>query len=260
LQILFVDESNPAPKIISSGSVRYFVLAGIAVPELNWHSLAKALDNIKKRYKIEGEVKWRFFAANNNNKKNPLRHLSKEDRDRAREEMFAALRTRHHVRCMAVVASVQDAFNQPYVKDDDDLYFYCLKILTERFQYRIQDVNKEYGITRHGIVVLDGRDPGKDMKIREMHHRIVTGNKEFASKYANFCEGLFIAASHLSPGTQFADLIAGATLHYFSTGNRRWLDAALPAFRRSRDGRLEGHGLMFFPGPKWTENERRGVT
>jgi hypothetical protein len=259
MQMLFVDESSPAPKQPSRRCHPYFVLAGLAVPELNWHSLARTLANIKRRAGVNGEIKWRYFAEKNNEPQNPMRGFSKAQRDAVREEMFAALRTRHHIRCIAVVASIQDAFKLPYVNSDDDLYFYCLKILTERFQYRIQDVNREYRITRHGIIILDGRDPAKDAKIRELHDRIVTNNTQFSSDYPNIIEGLMIAASHLSPGTQFVDSIAGAVRQYFSSGNRQWFDKVLPVFRRNGGGKVEGHGLCFFPHPDWAENERRRV-
>jgi hypothetical protein len=249
MQMLFVDESSPAPKQPSRRCHPYFVLAGLAVPELNWHSLARTLANIKRRAGVNGEIKWRYFAEKNNEPQNPMRGFSKAQRDAVREEMFAALRTRHHVRCMAVVASIQDAFKLPYVNSDDDLYFYCLKILTERFQYRIQDVNREYGITWHGIIILDGRDPAKDGKIRELHDRIVTNNTEFSSNYPNIIEGLMITASHLSPGTQFVDSIAGATHHYFSTGNRYWFDMVLPVCRRNDRGRVEGTASASFLMP-----------
>ena len=55
MQLLFVDESNPAPKFLGARSARYFVLAGVAVPELNWHSLARTLGNIKRQWDINGE-------------------------------------------------------------------------------------------------------------------------------------------------------------------------------------------------------------
>lgn len=259
MQILFVDESNPAPAQITRSSKRYFVLGGVAVPELNWHSLSRTLNNIKSHRGIRGEVKWRYFSPHNNDRDNPMRHLNKLERDEVREDMFAALRTRHHICSLAVVASVHDALQLPYVNNDDDLYFYCLKILTERFQYRIQEVNREYNINRHGIVVIDGRDPGKDDKIREMHDRLVTQQSAFSSDYNNLVEGLFIAASHLSPGTQFADLIAGATHHYFSRGFKHWLERGLPTFRQSEDGRVEGRGIAFFPNTEWKIDPRRRV-
>lgn len=259
MHLLFVDEACPPPASLTKNSPRYFVLAGVAVPELNWHSLTKTLNNIKSRHGIVGELKWRHFSANNQKQDNPLRHLSKTERDGVRASVFSALRTRHHVKTLAVVSSIQDAFDLPYVNNDDDLYFYCLKVLTERFQYRIQDINKEYGISRHGIVIIDSRDPAKDKKIREMHDRLVTQETLFSSTYQNLIEGLFITASHLSPGIQMADLIAGATNHFYSRGYKHWMECALPSFRKSAGGKIEGFGVMFFPNTPWKHNERRRV-
>ena len=259
MQILFVDESNPAPKKPSKKGRKYFTLAGVAVPELNWHSLTRTLNNIKSQKNINGEIKWRYFSPANKDANNPLLHLTRPELDEVRSAIFAALRTRKHISCMAVVASIQDAFQLPYVNNDDDLYFYCLKLLTERFQYRIQDVNRMYNINRHGIVVIDGRDPAKDDLVRHMHDRLVNQDSSFSSHYANIVEGLFIAASHLSPGVQFADMVAGATNHYFSGGYKHWLECALPAFRKSEDGKFEGRGIAFFPHTEWKINARRRV-
>lgn len=259
MQILFIDESNPAPAQPSKNGKQFFVLAGVSIPELDWHSLTKSLNNIKAEKGLEGEIKWRFFSHRNISEDNPMRLLSKEQRDEIRDNLLSALNSHHHVSCMAVVASIQDAFQLPYVNNDDDLYYYCLKILTERFQYRIQDTNRKHGITRHGMIVIDGRDPAKDNFIREMHDRLVTQDKKFTATYENIVEGLFIGASHLSPGIQFADLIAGATYHYFASDYKHWLERSLPSFRTGPRNQYEGYGIMFFPNSKWSINQRRRV-
>jgi hypothetical protein len=257
MQILFADDSRPPPDAPKRDH-KYFVLAGLAVPELNWHSLSRVLLNIKKRDDIKGEIKWRYFSPSNRDASNPIRDFPMGRRDRIRADIYKSLLTRSHICTLAVVVSIDDAYDLPYVKNGEDIYFYAYKILTERFQYRIQDVNRKYNINRHGIVVCDARDSAKDMTIRHLHDRLVTDNSRFSSDYKNLIEGLFIAPSHLSVGIQYADMIAGATYHYFSQGHRRWFDTIKPTFRCNDTGKIEGYGVSFFP-QTWKRNLRRGV-
>jgi chromosome condensin MukBEF complex kleisin-like MukF subunit len=49
-----------------------------------------------------------------------------------------------------------------YVKSADDLYWYSYKMLTERFQYYLQDLERVVGQKLNGMVVCDHRGPKDD--------------------------------------------------------------------------------------------------
>lgn len=62
MQLLFVDESGTPPPPEKHGDTPFFVLGGLVVPEDFWSKLAADLDRMKQHFRIEGEIKWRYFA------------------------------------------------------------------------------------------------------------------------------------------------------------------------------------------------------
>src|SRR5690606_4571137 len=96
------------------------------------------------------------------------------------------------------------------VNTQDDIYFKTYKVVTERFQYFLQDVSRTSGRTTLGIIVADHRGKGDDQKMRQQHQRLVGTTNPYSSNYLNLIEGLFLAPSHMSVGIQFADMVAGA--------------------------------------------------
>lgn len=61
VHILFIDESGtaPNPKKVKN---KYFVIGGIIIPEAKWRKLSDLLQGLKIRRKLRGELKWRYFA------------------------------------------------------------------------------------------------------------------------------------------------------------------------------------------------------
>ena len=49
------------------------------------------LMGIKIRRKIRGEIKWRYFAPNNDDARNPMRGMPPPERDAIREEVYKLL-------------------------------------------------------------------------------------------------------------------------------------------------------------------------
>lgn len=120
-------------------------------------------------------------------------------------------------------------------------------MLTERFQYYLQDLERVVGQKLNGIVVCDHRGPKDDTRLRELHHKLVNGKGGVISSYGNMVEGLFIAPSHLSVGIQFADMVAGAVFRAFRAKDTRFADQIQESFRTSPAGVIEGFGLVKFP-------------
>src|SRR5687768_15788660 len=97
MQILFMDESGTPPADGRSGA-RYFVLGGVVIPESAWHRIRDNLYGMKIRRKVRGELKWRYFAASNEDSRNPLRNLSQTERDEIRTELYKILCQERDVR------------------------------------------------------------------------------------------------------------------------------------------------------------------
>ena len=224
-----------------------FVLGGIVIPEDVWGKIAVDLRRLKLKYKIEGEIKWRYFAPSKGGKTHSLSHLDASEKDSLRAELYETIRSYRSIRLICVVTEVEEAYQLRYITTPNDLYWYAYKQLTERFQYYLQDLERTVGQRVNGIVVCDNRAPQDDDRLRELHHRLLTGDRENFSLYSNLIEGLFIAPSHLSVGIQLADMVAGAVFRQFNVGDGRFYSQIEASLRRSPVGKIEGYGIVRFP-------------
>lgn len=253
MYLCFVDESGTPPKPGATKPRPYFVMAGVIMHEAQWHGIADEFKRLKLRpeFRVFGEVKWRFFGPENQDPKNPVRKLDQAARDAFRTQMFEILTRRKSIRIIACVASVASAYRLGYVNDEDDLYHYTYKPVSERFQYFLQDISRAVGDQQLGIVVCDHRGKKQDDMLRRQHHKMVEGNSDFFSTYDNYIETIFLTPSHLSVGIQFADMVAGAIGRKFNSKDSLFYDQLASAFRASPSGRVDGYGLVKFPTSGW---------
>ena len=244
MHILFVDESGTPPERAKASTQPYFVLGGIVIPEDIWAKMAGDLARLKTQFKIDGEIKWRYFAPDRGGKQHALTHLSAPEREDLRTQIYQVIGKYKAVRLICVVTQTEIAYQQPYIATGDDLYWYSYKQLTERFQYYLQDLERTVGQKLNGIVVCDHRAPKDDERLRELHHKLLKSAKSTISSYGNMVEGLFIAPSHLSVGIQFADMVAGAVFRAYKAKDKRFAEQIKSAFRSSPSGKIDGYGLV----------------
>jgi hypothetical protein len=156
MHILFIDESGTPPKPTKLDG-RYFVVGGVIIPESAWHRVRDAMLGLKTRYKIRGELKWRYFAPTNDHERNPMRKLVQEDRDKIRMELYRLICANGAIKSMAAICSVAVAYGTPSCNTQDDIYHLTYKVVSERFQYYLQDISRVSGRKEFGIVVGDLR-------------------------------------------------------------------------------------------------------
>lgn len=223
------------------------MVGGIIIPETSWHRMRDGLMGIKIRRKIRGEFKWRYFAPNNEDARNPMRNLPQDERNVIREEIYRLIGSENAVRTLACVASRSAAYAMASVSTQEDLYQGTFKPVTERFQYHLQDIGKVTGRREFGIVVGDHRGAGDDRRLRGHHEKLLHSSSDFTSKYANLVEGLFLHPSNLSVGIQLADMVAGAVWRKFERKDDKYYNLLEPSLRRSKDGVVNGYGLVKYP-------------
>lgn len=252
MQILFIDESGTPPPPDKIENTPFFVLGGIVIPEDVWPKLSKDLTHLKEQAGIEGEIKWRYFAPSRPGaKQNPLSHMSAEQKESVRTKLYDLIGKYKSIKLICAVVNVRLAYGLPYVNTADDLYWYSYKQITERFQYYLQDLERVVGHRIYGIIVCDNRAPKDDERLRELHHRMLTKQRDTTSNYANLIEGLFIAPSHLSVGVQLADMVAGAVFRAKKANDPRFFSQIRGSFRVSPSGKIEGYGVVKFPRGNW---------
>lgn len=248
MHLCFIDESGSPPKPGKVGNRPYFVIAGLIMHEAQWHGVADEVRKLKARFKVDGEIKWRYFGPDNTDPDNSVKHLSASDKDAFREALFDILTKRKSVKIIACLADCAAAYETGYVADEEDLYHYAYKPVSERFQYFLQDVSRIVGDKQFGIIVADHRGKKQDEGFRRHHHRLVDNNDRFVSSYENYVETLFLTPSHHSVGIQLADMVAGSIGRAMNTGETRFARLIKPALRTSPKGKIWGFGLVRFPG------------
>lgn len=218
MQLLFLDESGQITPQNKNHS-KYFVIGGVSISENHWHALYKNLNQIKKEYKIDSEIKWRYFSPNNNDEKNGLKHLIFEQKNEVRDKIYELIFNYPSIKIFSVVLNIKEIYKLPNINNTDDLYWYGYKQIIEHFQDHLQRLSIETGITINGVVIIDNRLPCNDDKLRNLHSKL---DKEI--KFKNLIEGLFVAPSHLSTGIQFADMVTGAIYRKFEQNDDKYFN------------------------------------
>lgn len=249
MYLCFIDESQTPPNPGQEGRAPYFVIAGVIIHEAQWHGISADLEALKARpeFNIVGEIKWRFFGPTNVDPANSVAHLDQRNRDAFREAFYRILTKRKAVKIVCTVTDVQAAYALRYVENQEDLYLYTYKGVSERFQYFLQDMSRTIGADQLGLIVADHRSKAQDQKLTERHHELVEQDAPVFSTYGNYIETLFLTPSHNSVGIQFADMVAGAIGRRFNATDGLYFDQLADAFRKSPQGRVEGYGIVRFP-------------
>ena len=246
MHLCFMDESG-TPAKLGRASPRFFVIAGVIIPEDTWHVVREKFVGLKREKHYRGEVKWRYFAPNNTDTDNPMADWEQERRNEFRNRVFKIIADQRSIKLVACVCKCNSAYNLPSINTQDDIYFRTYKPVTERFQYFLQDMSKEIGSKISGIIVADHRGSHDDTKMRIQHERLVRDSGKYTSTYTHFVEGLFFSPSHLSVGVQLADMVAGATWRKFEREDDTFFDQIKRSFRCKANGDIDGYGLVQFP-------------
>jgi hypothetical protein len=248
--MFFLDESGTPPKGLPCKD-RYFVIGGLVIPDGAWHKLRDAVQGMKIRRKLRGELKWRYFSGSNNDDKNPMRLFSQEQRNEIRSELYGIICAIKSIKAMACVSCIEAAFAMPTCCSSDELYHYTYKPMSERFQYHLQDLTRAIGRMETGIIVADPRGAVADQRFRGAHELLIKRAGDFTSNYAHLIESLFFQPSDLSLGVQLADMVAGAVWRKYEKGDETFYRQIETAFRTSPKGVIDGYGIVKFPKRGW---------
>lgn len=250
MQMFFLDESGTPPSPTGHRD-RYFVIGGLAIPDGVWHNVRDLFHGMKVRRKLNGEIKWRYFTAHNNEDANPMKGLTQAQRNEIRAEVYQIICATKSIKSMACVACIDAAYNMQSVTCSDDLYHFTYKPISERFQYYLQDITKIVGRLETGIIVADHRGSKPDATFRRAHERLLRSKADFTSSYQNLVESLFFLPSDISVGIQLADMVAGAVWRKFEKNDDFCYKLLEPSIRKSPSGDVNGYGIIRFPTGTW---------
>jgi len=242
VHLFFIDESGSLSPIGKQGPEDKFVLGGIIISESTWFNIDTDLKQLRKKYNVTGEIKWRYFFAHKD-KPTPLSHLSPEPKEQFRTDLFRIISQYKSIKIISAIADVNQCYQHSHINSDDDLYWFAYKRLTERFQYYLQDLSREAGSKMNGIVICDHRERKQDKRLQNMHYKMMHGKEEYTSNFENILEGVFIVPSHFSTGIQLADMVAGSIYRWFAKNDDRYYKQIYSRIRKSPNGKVEGYGI-----------------
>lgn len=251
MHLCFVDESG-TPAKLGRENPRFFVFGGIVIPEERWHGVRQKLIGLKRSKKYRGEVKWRYFAPRNSDEANPMKDWSVERKNSFRRDIFKIITDVKSIKLIVGVCDASSAYQLASVNEQEDIYFRTYKVVTERFQYLLQDISSDVGRFTSGIIISDQRNGHEDNKMRIRHERLIRETNEYTSTYTNFIESIFLAPSHMSVGIQLADMVAGAAWRFFEYTDDSWISLIRTSFRANSAGEIDGYGVARFPKRDWT--------
>lgn len=243
--MLFIDESGKVP-LPERMKHDFYVIGGVIIPDSKWMQVAKKLKRIMDSYKVRGEVKWRWFSPNDRSKDSSLSHLDIDQKNALRDEIFHIISADRSIKVIAAASFAPEAYKKEDINTTDDLYLYTYKPVTERFQYYLQDTQRETGHPTYGIIICDHRNPHEDKRLLRMHQKLLNGQFNYSSSYKNLVEGLFVAPSHYSVGIQLADMVAGAIYRKVARQDESHFTKIQNSIR-NKEGHYLGYGLVIQP-------------
>lgn len=237
--LCFMDESGTPPSRPNPRKP-YFTLGAVVIKVTDWHELYNKVLGFRLRHHLRGELKWRFYSPHNNSADNPMLHMSPAER-KALSQEFARLIADAPVTVIACVVDVEQAFEFQSVSNQQQLYHFTYKPITERFQYFLQDND---GL---GIIVADHRGRDSDKMLRAHHATLTNNSKDTRSRYDRLIEGLFLQDSEHSIGIQIADFVAGSIHRAYAARDGSHASAIKAKIRTDASGEILGRGLILHP-------------
>jgi hypothetical protein len=249
MHLCFMDESGHVPSRGKSEIVPYFVIAGLIIPETQWRDIAAEFERIKAlpAFRVTGEIKWRYFGAENDDEKNGLKHLGQGARNALRRQLFGLITARRACRIVATKTEMKKAWELGYIKEKADVYHYTYKQTLERFEYFLQDITRLTGSHHLGMVICDHRGRDDDRVLREYHATMTERFSQFTSEFKHLVERVMLTESHHSVGIQLADLCAGAIGRAYNHADAQWMDLIRPNIRAHPQKGIDGFGLVHWP-------------
>lgn len=253
MHLCFIDESSTPPKPTKVKPRPFFTLAAVFIPVAQWKAIAVEIQQLKAnpKYAVRGEIKWRYFGRDNDDKKNNVSHLDKPTQDEFRRRLYKILSDRNSVKSVVAVTKIEEAYKLDYYEDENDIYAYAYKQIVERFQYHLQEVGRASGSEQLGMVIADHRGRDDDERLRRYHQLLLNATASNLSRLSNLIEGIFLTPSDTSIGIQLADMVAGAVNRRYCSNDRAWSESIKPILRSRSDGTIDGYGLLKLPKGSW---------
>ena len=243
--VLFLDESGDHSLDKIDPQYPVFVLGGCIV-DLDYHERHIVSEVKKFKNKVFNRDDLILHTADIARRKGVFRALTNKD---FRAYFYKEINKLMSSLSYTVIACVikKEDYLKRYGIAAMDPYMLSLKILVERFIFEI----KSKGSTEKGIIIAESRDETLDNQLRLSWIELRTGGTEYlsAAEVRRQLDELHIRnKSKDIAGLQIADLIVSPIgRHVLGKQEKADWEIIKEKFRRSRDGRYKGFGLVVLP-------------
>lgn len=245
MKVLFLDESGDHSLDKIDPQYPVFVLGGCIV-DLDYHDGHMTSELKKYKNDIFGRDNFILHTADIARRKGVFKILT----DKSTREHFY-LKTNNLMESLnyTIVACgiKKDEHLRKYGLAAMDPYMLSLKILVERF---ILEIKTRSGVKK-GIIIAEARDETLNNQLRLSWMDLRTGGTEYvsATEVRRHISELHIRDKSLNiAGLQIADLIVSPIgRHILGKKAKTDWDIIKEKFRRGRDGRYKGFGLVVLP-------------
>jgi hypothetical protein len=241
------------------GNGRYLVLTGIIVPVSVWGPLNKDIDKLKEDIFKNKMFNLKNVRKNRYDKEKVWLKLPKEKQDDFNKKFYKIING-HNI---SIISALIDKESMKDPKNRGLHFYLAYGFLIQRYEYYLNEKKML------GIVIMD-RNKNKEVAdlfftqrkfldegipIRKRKHVFKVGSQEIEledyekRKVHNIFENLLFMDDKYSNSLQIVDTVCAAISWKFNRNISTYYDKIESKIKRSKDGKILGFGLKFFPKP-----------
>lgn len=242
MRLFFLDDAgNSSPK----SPDRYFGFGGFSIdaaelPELR-RLQVKAWTEHPDLGELGDELKFAHVGIDKS-RANAINPLHRIGWDRPRRRAFV-LQNLENLGTLNTVEAIVSIVDKKYAFGADNKE-HAIRVLLERIQLSAKGADEQY------LVICDEEQVHQKL-IRSVLH----SQASWYLDYENVQETIMFAPSILSPGIQFADLVAGAAVRMLNYGDVGYFLKTIPFLRKSpwNSTQWKRYGFAVFPLGAWAD-------
>ncbi len=243
MELIFADDSGK-----ESRENRYILVAGVCFHESRLRALETHIAGLKGLYQIPERYELHWKTRNYRRRVNGAwrtdRELTVDEQDALRQAFLAFLA---NADARVIVAAVE----RGGASETAPLVAECLEYIAERAQMHLQELWYRDQAPALGLLIAD--EPGSGDERREVERRLSRLHRsgtQYISSFDNLVMNSLLYPSHLVPGIQLADFVAGAFNRLLNRDDTTWWPLVEPFVRRQQNtDRVLGYGLKIWPPP-----------
>jgi hypothetical protein len=235
--ICYVNKSDALQNVVDAS---HFVLAGLAIPAVQWKELEAKIIKIKKRFELtttEIDTAWmlRRYAAPDGEdpgrKTEGFLHLTGEERRAFLERICDEITTWTEARLFAEAYDRNALSSFPLTSNR--MYEFAFHHVIGRFQAFLVNRGNYLGSPLYGLVVQaqQGENSAKVTNVMRNSHR----NGPSWTKFDKIVETPLLVDIRSTSMVQIADVCSFAVLRFFEYGETDLFDRIYPKFDRAKD-------------------------